>query len=196
MLSRGLTCALRLRSRALSSSVPSNKPITSAFEAQAVPQGTHSMSMLCVVCCVGRPVFMLPMLGAYAQNAHANLRQCVFLILTLYCAGLNAIPSSTFSTSNVCGIFAAGGSLQQEGPSLPCSRDSRTKRAVTALDPPAAVHSIHTSRTIAAEQALVTRLASVWGMPPEVLASNVAALSDLLKPCGRDTAAHALWVRI
>lgn len=101
------------------------------------------------------------------------------------------MQSNAFSTSSVCGIFAAGGSLQQEGPSSQAS-SSKKARSIAATPPQLAY--MHDARSIAAEQALVTRLANIWGMPPEVLASNVAMLSDLLKPCGRDTAAHALWV--
>lgn len=106
-------------------------------------------------------------------------------------AGLALLQSNTFTTSSVCGIFAAGGSLQQEAPSR---RSSSSKNRPSAADSTPKYEFLQDSRSLAAEQALVTRLASVWGMPPEVLASNVAMLAEILKPCGRDTAAHALWV--
>lgn len=149
MLSRGLTCALRLRSRALSASVPSNRPLLAVPEAPALAPGAQ----------------------LFEPNA--------------------------FSTSSVCGIFAAGGSLQQEASS---SRSNSSKPAAAKAPgiagTPPKLDFPHDPRSMAAEQALVTRLAGIWGMPPEVLASNVAMLSEMLKPCGRDTAAHALWVLV
>lgn len=47
---------------------------------------------------------------------------------------------------------------------------------------------------LTSDRELVSRLAKVWAITPEVLCSTADALADLLEPCGRDTTAHALWV--
>jgi hypothetical protein len=55
---------------------------------------------------------------------------------------------------------------------------------------------LHTALGLDTERALVERLATLWGVLPEVLQQRVQALGRLLQPAGRDAPAHALWVRI
>lgn len=47
---------------------------------------------------------------------------------------------------------------------------------------------------LTSDRELVSRLAYLWGMSPEVLGSTAGTLASLLEPCGRDTTPHALWV--
>lgn len=63
-----------------------------------------------------------------------------------------------------------------------------------AAFPSSGVDFLNQAVGIHAERELVSRLAAIWRISPRVLGDTVSALSDLLKPCGRDTAPHALWV--
>lgn len=113
----------------------------------------------------------------------------------LCCASAGLAASRAFSSSCSAQIQFGWGSSRGGAAS-----DAAVTAPAAAAHPsinvqPSGLHALQQALGIYHEHALVSRCAAVWNIPAEILQANVQALADVLHPCGRDTTAHALWVR-